>query len=942
MNDDHEVLTSLIDLTSDLVILLDKHGKILRFNPVCERLTGYAESEVRGRTFKSLSQVLEAEEKFEEIRTEPRAPEDSLRQFESDLQPKHGDCFRVSWNEVTRRDASAEPRILLTGTVIEGAVRTDRLLATQYETMRFLTRVLLKNVPAEEAIRGCLETIATGLAADLAEYWAPQPPGEELRLLSSWNSNPGFEELIKADRDGCVSTARGLQARIWEGLASTDWVEEIKVDSSLTGDRLALSTGLRSRFGFPIVEANRVVGVMIFSTRKPATWDAAIRTSFTELGEMIGEHLARRRAKAELSRSEARKSAMLEASLDPIITMDHQGRIVEFNPAAERTFGYRRDSVIGRFLAEIIVPPDFREAHARGIQRYLSTGEGPTLNRRIELPALRANGDIFPSEVSIVPTVLDGIPIFTGYIRDITEKKKVEEEMRLAKEAAEAGSRAKSEFLANMSHELRTPMTAILGSADMLEEPDLTPEQSNEALKVIHRNGEHLLRVINNILDLSKLETENDNPEITEVAPWPLVAEVVSALNVQAREKNVELAARVVGKIPTSVRTDPIRVRPILFHLISNAIKFSEAGRIDVSMRFENSEDASGLRLHFEIEDQGRGMTSEQMALLFTPFYQADGSLTRASGGTGLGLLISRRLAQSLHGEILVESQLGCGSRFTLSIPVGATPGASLVEPGEVSTVMILPSEAGVDPKTSKLSGHVLVVDDSLDNQRVLNYHLSRHGLTIDIAENGRRAVELGTSRYYDLILMDIQMPELDGYSATRLLRRAGFTKPIVALTAHAMAGDEEKCLAAGCDAYLRKPVELDRLAKTLRRHLAPAKILNPVDGQSANLPPMDVAPLRSEFADDADFMQLVREYVDGLPAQVERLRDHLSHARLVEMSRLAHSLRGSGGMYGYDELSEKAGALEDMLDREPSATRIGEPLEDLDLIVKRICAGLA
>jgi len=391
-------------------------------------------------------------------------------------------------------------------------------------------------------------------------------------------------------------------------------------------------------------------------------------------------------------------------------------------------------------------------------------------------------------------------------------------ELEAARGNAEAANLAKSEFLANMSHEIRTPMTAILGFADVLaddEQHPLTTSQRRDALDAIRRNGDHLLAIINDVLDLSKIEAGKMTIERLAVEPMQVVQDVVSLLAERADAQGIQLEVAADGDLPRAILTDPTRLRQILLNLVGNAIKFTHRGSVRVTADVvATNADAPMLRIR--VTDTGVGMTASQAASLFGAFVQADTSTTRRFGGTGLGLRISKRLAAMLGGDIQVESAEGVGSTFTVTIPAQAT---------DLPVVEVGGDAATRQPSGSRsLAGaRILLAEDGRDNQRLITLLLRRLGATVTVAENGKLAVgslcEAGDLQQglqsptpFDLVLLDMQMPEMDGYAAAALLREKGFAGPVIALTANALSGDRERCLAAGCDDYVRKPVNRDEL----------------------------------------------------------------------------------------------------------------------------------
>ena len=403
---------------------------------------------------------------------------------------------------------------------------------------------------------------------------------------------------------------------------------------------------------------------------------------------------------------------------------------------------------------------------------------------------------------------------------DVTVLEQNKVELKVAKDAAEAANQAKSDFLANMSHEIRNPMNAIVGFTDILRRGLEDSESTRtQYLNTIHASGTHLVELINDILDFSKIEAGKLDLEIRECSPYQIMKEVMNVLGMKAEQQSLNFELRVNGQIPESIHTDSTRLRQILMNLAGNAIKFTTEGSVRIEAAFLS--DRNGPRMTFAVTDTGIGMTSEQAGRLFQQFMQADSSVTRRFGGTGLGLAISKRLAEALGGHITIESQPGVGSTFKFTIATGDVTGVPMLSESEAAErFRTESSRRQLGLRTWFQPARVLVTDDTPANRQLVSLVLRKAGLTVEEAENGAIAVDKAGAGNFDLFLMDMQMPVMDGFTATKTLRDQGLQKPILAFTANITEQDKHRCLVSGCTGFLTKPINIDLLLATIAEYL--------------------------------------------------------------------------------------------------------------------------
>ncbi|RDC62398.1 PAS domain-containing hybrid sensor histidine kinase/response regulator [Adhaeribacter pallidiroseus] len=758
-----------------------------------------------------------------------------------------------------------------------------------------------------------------------------------------------------------------------------------------------------------------------------------------------------------LVESETRNRAVLNTAMESIISINRKGEILEFNPAAEKTFGYRREEVIGKKLHDVIIPPRVRRGHDSGFHRFLQTGESNLMGRVLELTAMRANGEEFPVEVSITASIELNIPIFTGIIRDISERKaaedalrrsekqfrvitenmtdlvclhepdgkiiyispsvqdilgfkpeelihtspyalihpadksrlityvvevlsgnpsvknmeyrvqqkdgnyiwvdtgvrpifneagktvevqtvsrnittrkKTERKLKKAKKAAEISAMAKESFLANMSHEIRTPLNGILGMAGLLTKTALNDAQQ-KYLNIIDYSARNLLVIINDILDLAKIES---GKLILEQIPFniqELLQSTQQALEYKAEEKDILLIVKSFNLANPYVVGDPHRLTQVLLNLVSNAVKFTSQGVVVIRTDILE-ETATHFKFLITVKDTGIGIPKEKQELIFDNFTQADPHTSRNYGGTGLGLTICKNLIEMQGGRIWVESVPGQGSEFKFELAF------QKAAPAQIEKVI---SDIEHIDYSSLGPLHILLAEDNEVNQFLAKSIMQNWGFTIDVAKNGKEAVTLATNRDYDLILMDIQMPEVSGTEATHLIRQLPNPQkantPIIALTANALKGDAERFIAAGMNDYVAKPFDESKLFQKIAANLANSEVLstksinslkeiNTVTNFSNGTPikVCDLTALQAMANGKSDFLiKFFELFIQQVPPQVQRMQEAAAQNNWSTVTGLAHQLKSNFDTLGVTTLQQPIRNLEDYSRQQSNLTAI-------------------
>lgn len=745
--------------------------------------------------------------------------------------------------------------------------------------------------------------------------------------------------------------------------------------------------------------------------------------------------------------------ALYRSSLDALITIDTYGNIIEFNQSAESMFGYQRDEVYGTSVADVVIPHEMRDAHHAGMDRYLKTGEGPVINTRIEVEAIRRDGSQFPCELTVVPAEINGeTAFFTAFIRDISERKANEAALTRAKEAAEAASEAKSRFLAHMSHEIRTPASAVIGCLELLSEAGLEREE-RILVETADDAGRNLLDIIESVLSFSKIESGTYQLNTQVFDPVRLLEQIVELAAVRTSSEDIHIGCCIASDMPLSVISDPVAVRQVVSNLVENALKYTHEGGVSVRAYVEDGgAGADHVDLRIVVEDSGVGIAASEQCNIFDEFVQVDSSDQAIFGGRGLGLAICKRLLDALGGHITVASELGRGSRFQVLLPCGiadatetfttarqplpamvgvdsanasfaadiaeqiallggktcpakeitSTDTAPLVvevpramRPEQVVAqwaergidagrlILALPSaysEAAIEARKAGVLGviarpltgsalvnallgsafdakkgaaqrggdaeplagcRILLAEDSKANQLIASTMLEQEGCIVDLAENGSEAIAAVAENHYAAVLMDLRMPGVDGLSATRDIRKVhGMDElPIIALTANVFGSDVERCLDAGMNDFIGKPVNRRTLVSVLSRWINGTSWQDEASGRedetgvSELIDPELLEQLRRDTSDQA-VETILKAFDSELSDFVLELESFaaapkVSAASLNQLRENAHRCKSSAGYCGAAKVQELSAALEKAC-TDSAADRIAELVPQL------------
>jgi PAS domain S-box-containing protein len=688
--------------------------------------------------------------------------------------------------------------VAVTGLLLAATLAERRRDQERKSVLHEVTRILAESSTLAEATPQIIQRICNSLSWHVGAIWQVDRNSAKLDCAGIWQVGsaafPAFENTTK---QRTFEKGVGLPGRVWAS-GEPAWIRDVVHDANFPRAGIAAQEGLHAAFGFPIRLGADIHGVIEFFSSQIYQPDEDLLRTMSTIGIQIGQFIERRQGDEEVRRSEARKAAVLESALDAIITIDHAGVIVEFNPAAEKMFRWARKEAIGKPLVDLIIPPSLKEQHCRGMANYLATGDGPALNKRLELHALRSDGTEFPVELAVSRISFSGPPMFTGYIRDITERKRLEDELRARAEQLTEADHRKNEFLATLAHELRNPLAPIRNGLQILRLGQRDPEIMEQVRDMMDRQLAQMVRLVDDLLDLSRvsrgtIELQKERIELAKVVQQavetslPLIEQAGHHLTIDMPRSAIYIDA------------DLTRMAQVFSNILNNAAKYTESsGKIHLTVQQQDGEAI------VSVKDNGIGIPANMLPNVFDMFTQVDRNLERSQGGLGIGLSIVKRLVEMHGGSVEVNSDgHRMGSDFIIRLPVVL----SVVQPQTADV------PTGVSGRR-----RVLVVDDNRDAATSLAIMLRLMGNESNTAHDGLEALEVAAAFRPDLILLDIGMPKLNGYDTARQIRQQSWGKHIalVALTGWGQEEDRRKSREAGFDSHLVKPIQLQDLEKLL------------------------------------------------------------------------------------------------------------------------------
>ncbi len=929
----------LVQNARSLIMRLDRDGTILFFNEYAQEFFGYQEAEIVGKNVRGtiLPGTDSQGRKLESLPREVFENPEKYTHFENENIRKDGQRVWISWTNRPVYDGDGQVRHFLSvGTDISERKQAEHRLQRTNRALKVFGEcnhaVIYSKNENDLAHQICKILVETGQYRMAWVGLAQNDPERSVRPIAWYGSETGYLEKLE------ISWADTPWGRGPTGRAIRDKQPAVCADISKnapieTMRREALKRGYNASAAIPLIIEGQCIGALNIYAAEPDAFDEAEIELLNKLGQnlsygfrMIRTETLRSKVEKALRESEIAYRQLYEEAAEGIILLDHDGVIWDLNPKATEILGYTSPELQGTHIERLFDPQG--ESEGSHLEKALK-GQPVRLDRRLR----KKEGDGVPVEITLTRVGEGEMKLM---FQDIRQRKEMEKQLRQAKQMAEEANQAKSEFLANMSHEIRTPLTAVIGMARLLLDTRLDPRQ-HEYASTLWNSSKLLLSLLNDVLDFSKLEAGKLELEEMDFDLEETLRQVVQPFGVQAREKGVRLETEIEPGLPSRLRGDSGRLGQILMNLLGNAVKFTEQGRIRLRV-WPAHQDESGIVVGFSVSDTGIGISSEKQQRLFQSFSQGEMDVTRKYGGTGLGLAISRRLTEMMGGRIGVESQKGQGASFSFTVRL--KPALSKRAPLESKKAAAPPADA---PNADHPRLRILLVEDNPINQQVAMAVLGKLGFVPDLAENGVQALDRLQQHPYDLVIMDVQMPEMDGIEATRRIRQGaggeGNAKvPIVAMSANALKGDRERYLAAGMNDYVAKPFEPDHLFGVLQRYLdfnggSKGSRTAEADSQPAEAespPAFSPDEARQRLLGDEDlFKDLVRTFLHHIPKEVDRLGQALAEPRSERVVHQAHTLKGMCANISAHGLKERFANLEQAA-RQGDLEKAGQLMSDI------------
>jgi PAS domain S-box-containing protein len=712
----------------------------------------------------------------------------------------------IGWGTIHDRLVSLQAFlgvVAATGLILAAALAERRRDEERKSVLHAVAEILANSPTLGQATPQIIQRICDTLAWQVGAIWEVDRTSAVLTCAGVWHAGTTtFPVFEAATRGRTFENGVGLPGRVWASGAPA-WIPDVVHDSNFPRAAIAEREGLHAAFGFPIRLGADVHGVVEFFSPQIRRPDEDLLQTMGTIGIQIGQFIERRHGEEEVRRSEALKTAVLESALDAIITIDHQGKIIEFNPGADKMYGWPRALAIGKPLVDLIIPASLKEKHQQGMMHYTATGHGPILDKRLELPAVRSDGAEFPVELIVTRISLPGSPMFTGYIRDITERRKLEDALReRAVELSEA-DRRKNEFLATLAHELRNPLAPLRNGLQILRLSHGDPPATGQALDMMERQLSQMVHLVDDLLDLSRVSRGTIELRQERIELAQIVEQAVEMSRPIVEEAGHRLSIHFPPS-PIYIDADLTRLAQVFSNLLNNAAKYTErGGEIRLSVEQQDSE------VVISVKDNGIGIPSEMLPYVFDMFTPVNRNLERSQGGLGIGLSIVKKLVEMHGGSVAATSDgAGRGSQFVVRLPV-------------VLSVVQAQSD---DEEPARPTGRrrILVVDDNRDAAVSLAMILRLLGNESVTAHDGLDAVRQAAAFRPDIILLDIGMPGLNGYDTAREIRAQPWGKGVllVALTGLGQDEDRRQSEDAGFDKHIVKPIDI----ATLKALLASSK----------------------------------------------------------------------------------------------------------------------